>query len=153
MCQQYVNISFNSPITPSWSISSFLPLSGKGFKIGLNSIQRGKGRLKRWTWTRFWIPGINQWLGPSLANQPGFWEVDVVLSLLQNMLETPAPSSRAADAAVIFWHSHHSSTGALLPRRCHLSLHWKSSPETLERVGSWKGRRLLTGAANAEVSF
>lgn len=152
MCQQFVNISFNSSTIPSWPTSSFLSLSGKGYKIDLKSLQRGKRRLKRWTWSRFQTPGINQWPGPSLANKisqdPGFWEVDVVLSLLQNMLETPAPSSVAADPALIPCHSHHSSTGGLLPGRCHLS---PRAPG--ERVGSWKGRRLLTGAANAEVSF
>lgn len=49
------------------------------------------------------------------------------------MQETPAPSSVAADPALITCHSHHSSPGAQLPCTCHLSLLCKVSPETLER--------------------
>lgn len=155
MCQQFVNISFNSSTIPSWPISSFLSLSGKGYKIDLKSLQRGKRRLKRWTWSRFQTPGINQWPGPSLANKisqdPGFWEVDVVLSLLQNMLETPAPSSVAADPALIPCHSHHSSTGALLP------VDATSVPEPLERGwaagkegGCWQGLQMLKSVSNLQ---
>ena len=152
--------------TPSQNTFSYLSLRGTRFKIHLKSIQRGKGRLKRWAWTRFWTSSLHLWL-PSLSNKltqdPGFWEVGVVISFLQSMLHRHL---NLLQLQLILLrsscHTHLSTTAAqMLPFTCHLSLHMQGHPQRCHiLVAPWgEGRQLErneavdTEAAKAEGSF